>query len=186
MSAKQTTMIFVGAAALAAWFSAAMTPGRPAAPSIVQAPAPIDDKGAALAAEIARLHDRLKPDVTPRQASRNPFVFRSTPRTAADLRPRTAARTDVSVEGATVAEPEPPRLTLAGIAEDPGADGGPPVRTAIIAGEGQLFLVKVGDVVAVRARESGASIEYRVADVSVDGAELVEVRDRSIRRLTLR
>ena len=39
------------------------------------------------------------------------------------------------------------RLTLAGIAEDPAPDGGSPVRTAIIAGNGQLFLAKNGDTV---------------------------------------
>ena len=77
MSIKRTTIIFVGGVALAAWLSAAMNPGRaPSAPAVLSQ-APIDATGAVLSGEIARLRERLRPDATPRQASRNPFVFRS-------------------------------------------------------------------------------------------------------------
>ena len=71
MNLKRTAMIVVVCAALLAWFSAAMTPGwRP--PAIESAPTAIDTGGAALAAEVARLRQRLRPDVTPRERPRNP------------------------------------------------------------------------------------------------------------------
>ncbi len=72
------------------------------------------------------------------------------------------------------------RLTLAGIAEDPAPDGGGSVRTAIITGNGQLFLAKEGDTVADRG------VEYRVGNISADSAELIDLRDNTTRRLTLK
>jgi Tfp pilus assembly protein PilP len=66
-------------------------------------------------------------------------------------------------------------LKLAGIAEDAGAEG--PVRTAIISGEGQLYMAKEGDNVTPR---------YRVVRISPDVVELLDVIDNSTRRLALR
>src|SRR5580765_5517456 len=128
MSIKRTTIIFVGGVALAAWLSAAMNPGRaPAAPATVR-PAAIDATGAELSGEIARLRERLRPDATPRQASRNPFVFRSSPSRAASSSPArivetaaAAAANDAAVAAAAaLAEQGRLKLSLAGIAEDPG------------------------------------------------------------------
>jgi hypothetical protein len=182
MSLKRKTIIFVSGVALAAWISAAMTPGRPPATSISIRPSPIDTKGAVLAGEIARLRERLRPDATPREAARNPFVFRSSQRAAPA--PRVGATVDRNISaaapGVDIVEPPPLRLTLAGIAEDPGPAGGVPVRTAIIAGNGQLFLVKEGDTVTDR------DIEYRVGNISADSAELIDLRDNTTRRLALR
>jgi hypothetical protein len=81
---------------------------------------------------------------------------------------------------ATAIEVPRPMLTLAGIAEDPGPEGGGPVRTAIITGNGQLFLAKEGDTVTDR------DVEYKVGNISGDSAELTDLRDGSVRRLTLR
>lgn len=176
MGLKGTTIILVSGVALAAWFSAAMTPGRaPAAPTAIR-PAPIDATGAVLAGEIARLRARLRPDATPRQASRNPFVFRSTWRvpSSAPIAP-TAARDRPRL-----------RLSLAGIAEDPGPAGGAPVRTAIIAGNGQVFLAKEGDIVTDRSVEDVEDVEYRVGNISADSAELTDLRDSTIHRLALK
>src|SRR5260221_12111761 len=77
MNLKGTAIILVVCVAIAVWLSAAMSPsGRP--PAIVPAtPPPIDASGAALAAEIARLHERLRPDTPPRARLRNPFTFGS-------------------------------------------------------------------------------------------------------------
>ena len=179
MSLKQTTIIFVSGVALAAWFSAAMTPGRPPAASSILRPAPIDSKGAVLAAEIARLRERLRPDAAPREATRNPFIFRST-------RPASpASRIGAAVENGasaapTVLEPARPRLTLAGIAEDPAPSGDTIVRTAIISGNGQVFLAKEGDTVTDR------NVDYKVGKISADSAELIDLRDNTIHRLALK
>lgn len=185
MGLKRTTIILVSGVALAAWFSAAMTPGRaPAAPTAIR-PAPIDATGAVLAGEIARLRARLRPDATPRQASRNPFVFRSTWRvpSSAPIAP-TPAR-DASTAAALVDRLRL-RLSLAGIAEDPGPAGGAPVRTAIIAGNGRVFLAKEGDIVTDRSVEDVEDVEYRVGKISADSAELTDLRDSTIHRLALK
>jgi len=179
MSLKRTTIILVSGAALAAWFSAAMTPGRPPAVSTAIRPAPIDATGAVLAGEIARLRARLRPDATPRQASRNPFVFRSTPRAASGSLVAPAAAKNESTAVALVDQPRL-RLSLAGIAEDPGPAGGAPVRTAIIVGNGQVFLAKEGDTVTDR------HVDYRVGKISADSAELTDLRDSTIHRLALK
>jgi len=187
MSIKRTTIIVVGGVALAAWLSAAMNPGRaPAAPATVR-PAPIDATGAALSGEIARLRERLRPDAMPRQATRNPFVFRSSPSRAAPSSPErivdtgaAAAAKDAAVAAAVLAEQGRLRLSLAGIAEDPGPAGAAPVRTAIIAGNGQVILAKEGDTVSDRG------VEYKLGTISSDSAELTDPRDNTIHRLVLK
>ena len=178
MNVKRTTIIFVGGIALAAWFSAAMTPGRPRAVSHDIHPAPIDARGAALATEITRLHERLRPEATPREASRNPFVFRSTRAAAGAARVAAAA----PVEATAIAVIQPPRLmlSLAGIAEDPDRANSGVVRTAIISGNGQVFLAKEGDRVTDR------DVVFTVGKISTNAAELIDARDGSIHRLTLK
>jgi len=69
----------------------------------------------------------------------------------------------------------PPPFKLIGVAEEAGPDG--PVRTAIIAAPGQVFLVKEGDAVASR---------YRVTKISAEVVELVEPGDAPPLRLSLR
>ena len=179
MSLKRTTILFVGGVALAAWFSAAMTPGRPPAVSHDIRPAPVDARGAALASEIARLRERLRPEATPREATRNPFVFRSTQHAAPGSRVAATAEKDVPTPAA-VAEPPRLRLSLAGIAEDADAAAGGLMRTAIISGNGQVFLAKEGDTVTDR------DVAFKVGNISADSAELTDLRDGSTRRLTLK
>jgi hypothetical protein len=182
MNLKRTTIIFVGGAALAAWLSAAISPERSVAPVNAIAPAPVDATGAALASEIARLRQRLRPDARPGERTRNPFTFQraQSPRGAGAA--SGPAPDDAGVAAAAVGVPRL-RLTLAGIAEDPAPDGGGPVRTAIITGDGQLFLAKVGDTVTDRGVDV---VEYRVGTISADSAELIDLRDSTIRRLVLK
>lgn len=174
MNLKRTAIIAVSGAALAAWFSAAMTPARPRMISETVAPGPIEARGAALASEIARLHERLRPQEAPREPTRNPFAFRR-------------ARRGASASVAAMAAPEPAALpatrlalTLAGLAEETGDANAAPIRTAIISGNGQLFLAKEGDTVADR------DILYKVGTIAADSVELTDVRDGSRRRLTLK
>jgi hypothetical protein len=194
MSLKRTTIIFVGGVALAAWFSAAMTPGRAPAASADIRPAPIDARGAMLSGEIARLRERLRPDAAPRKASRNPFVFRSSPsssslssksRAESGSSGGTAGAVAPSAKDASAALLDGPRLrlSLAGVAEDPDPAGGAPVRTAIIAANGQVFLVKEGGMVTDRGVED---VQYQVRTISADSAELVDPRDNTVHRLALK
>jgi hypothetical protein len=160
MNLKRTAAIGVVGGALAVWLAAAATSGirenrAPSSSSVT----PIELRGAELASEIARLHERLRPTAAPQQhPARNLFQFRSS-------KPRSApAQAPALTETASALVPPP--LKLSGIAEDPGPDG--PLRTAIISGQGQLFLVKEGEMVTSR---------YRVAKISADVVELVDVTE---------
>jgi hypothetical protein len=66
-------------------------------------------------------------------------------------------------------------LKLEGLAEDHNDQG--PVRTAIISGFGDVFLVKEGDNVTAR---------YRVAKISPDAVELTDLTTDTPLRLALR
>jgi hypothetical protein len=72
--------------------------------------------------------------------------------------------------------PPQPSLKLSGIAEDIGADG-KPLRTAIISGEGQLFMVREGESVSAR---------YTVTKISEDVVELLDLATNTPRRLAMR
>jgi hypothetical protein len=171
MNLKRTTTMVVVGGALAAWLAGAATSNRaiPDEPLVRQTP--VEKRGAELATEIERLHERLTPSAAPRTPGRNLFTFH----VAAARQP---APVPPAPHAALAELPAPialPALKLSGIAEDPGADG--PVRIAFIAGGGQLFMVKEGETVTPR---------YRVATIAADVVELTDVIDNSVRRLALK
>jgi hypothetical protein len=172
MDVKRTTTMVVVGAALVAWLAGAATSNHaiPTTP-IVQQTA-VEKRGAELAVEIERLHERLAPSAVPSVPGRNLFMFHAVAaRSAAPPAPAPRpAITELAVPPIAL-----PPLKLSGIAEDPGNDG--PVRVAFISGEGQLFMVKEGETVTPR---------YRVAKISADVVELTDIIDNSIRRLALR
>jgi hypothetical protein len=175
MNFKRTALLVVVVGALAVWLAAAATSDRRDAMQLaVAAPTPIDASSVALAREIARLHDRLRPGVPPHHG-RDLFQFAAVAPHAAPS--AVVAKPVLSVlNDATVAPLAPqPALKLIGIAEDATPDG--LVRTAIISGPGQLFLVKQGDRVTPR---------YLVAQISPDVVELTDATDHSARRLALK
>ena len=171
MNAKRTLTLVVTSAALIAWLAGAATSNREIASVPIVTHTPIDARGENLSKEIARLHERLRPDATPRQPGRNLFTFHSGARAAAPSMPE-------APKAALVEAPPPmiaPSLKLVGLAEDDGPDGA--VRSAIISGDGELFIVKVGDSVTAR---------YVVTTIGADVVELTDVTDHTIRRLPLR
>jgi len=162
---KRTVLLVLVLGALAAWYAAASTSDVHRPPTVVVAPTALDARGAALAMEIERLHDRLRPTATP-QHNRNLFQFA----------PSRAAAAVTTAEPPTVAPaPVAPAVELAfkliGIAEDAGT------RTAILSSPAQLLMVKEGDVVASK---------YRVAGISADTIELTDSTDGSVLRLALK
>jgi len=171
MNLKRTATIAVVGGALAAWLAGAATSNRAPVAPIVAPPPAVDARGAQLADEIAKLQERLRPASALPQAGRNLFVYHSAPPAAAP--PPAAAKPALAEVAFT---PPQPNLTLAGIAEDDGPDGNP-LRTAIISGEGQLFMVKEGENVTAR---------YRVAKISADVVELMDLATNTPRRLALR
>jgi len=172
MSFKRTATIAIIGGALIAWLAGAATSNRPFAPLPRSAPTAIESRGAELDDEIARLHERLRPSAAPRQPSRNLFAYRAAVHPVAP--PMPAAPRPAVAEAAPVVAPLP-SLKLSGIGEDDGPDG--PVRMAFISGDGQLFMVKEGEMVTPR---------YRVTRISADVVELLDVNDKSTRRLALR
>ena len=171
MNVKRTTTIVVVGAASIAWFAGAMTSNHPIPPATVVQQTTIEKRGAELAIEIERLHERLAPAAAPRTPGRNLFTFHAAPQ-------RQTTPLAIPATPALAEMPAPialPPLKLSGIGEDAGPDG--PIRIAFIAGGGQLFMVKEGEAVTPR---------YRVAKISADVVELTDVVDSSVRRLALR
>ena len=172
MSFKRTAAIAVIGGALIAWLAGAATSNRPLPPLPPTIKTPIEARGAALEDEIARLHERLRPSASPRLPTRNLFAYRVTAHAVPPAPPPPARP---AVADAPPAAPSLPPLKLAGIGEDEGPDG--PVRIAFISGEGQLFMVKEGEMVTPR---------YRVARIAADVVELQDVNDMTTRRLAMR
>jgi hypothetical protein len=173
MNFKRTATIVIGGAAFLAWLAGAATPRRAIPPPIVTPPQAIDARGLELTNEVARLRDRLRPTAVPSQPRRNLFTFREStgPSRAA---PSVPLVQPAAIESA-VAHPADVPLKLAGIAEDSGPDG--PDRTAIISGQGQLFMVKEGEQVTAR---------YLVAKIAADAVELTDVEAGTTRRLVMK
>lgn len=161
MHARRVVWFGVSALAVASWFASASTSGvrPPVAPLAPPQPAPIDRSVAVLQGEVARLHDRIAPTATPTR-SRDLFRFSARP----PKRPLRVAPPAPTVDEAPTAAAATPLLKLIGIAEDAQPDG--VVRTAIVSGLGDLFLVKAGDMVGGR---------YRVEQVSADAVRLVDL-----------
>ena len=173
MNLKRTATIGVVGGALAAWLAAAATSGNREGtePPVMTSP-PSDRGAAALESEISRLHDRLRPTATPRQPGRNLFSFAAPkappPAPPVEAPPRAPSEPEI-------ARPAPAALKLSGIAEDATPNG--LVRTAVLSGLGQLFLVKEGENVTER---------YRVAKISAEVVEITDLGDGTTLRLALR
>jgi len=172
MHVKRTATLVVVGVPVTAWLYAAVTSGPRRVPvTQIERISPVEARSEALAAEIARLHERLRPEAAPRQPGRNLFAF--TARIASPAAP--AAHPTLSEAVVQVPIAAPPPFKLIGVAEDPGPEG--PVRTAIVAAPGQMFLVREGDTVTER---------FRVARISADVVELTDTIDGSTLRLALR
>jgi len=173
MNVKRVAAIGAVGGALAVWLAAASTMlTQPVVETQERKTTAVELRGAALAAEITRLHERLRPTAAPQLPSRNLFEFSGkAPATAAP-----PVRRDLpDAEAPRPVPAAPPPLKLVGMAEDPGPDG--PVRTAIISGFGQLFIVTEGERVTAR---------YQVARISGEAAEIRDLGDNSTITLVLK
>jgi hypothetical protein len=176
MSSKWTATSAVVGGALATWLASAATSNHETAPAPVVRTAPIEARGAELAGEIARLHDRLRPRTLPQTPVRNPFSFRSAASRPAPVAAAAAPVPSLFFPVPSAASRPESGLKLSGFAEDPGPDGAI-VRTAIISSPTQLYLVKEGETVAAR---------YRVTKLSADAVELADVNSGASLRLVLK
>jgi len=169
MNVKRVATIVTTGGGLAAWLVGATTSNHVAAPAPLTERAPIERRGEELSREMARFRERLRPTEAPRLPGRNLFRFRQAPAHA----PAPVAAPAIP-ENVPAPPPLPP-LRLAGIAEDRGPDG--PIRTAFVNADGQLFIVKEGELVLQR---------YKVTKISEDVVELTDATDGTVRRLALR
>jgi len=171
MNTKRVAWLVIGAGAVAVWLAgAATTGGRPPQVIVVPKPAATDLQGEALAAEITRLHERLRP-TTAHVQTRD--LFRYASRAAA--KPHESAPAPAPSLAAAFAGMTPkPAFKLVGIAEDAGPDG--PVRTAIVTNAGALVFVKEGESVS----------RYRVTRIAADVVEFTDPDDNTMLRLALK
>jgi hypothetical protein len=174
MNQPRTVMLGAACGAVAVWLAAASTSNTSSSSqNPPQTIAPIEARGAALAEEVARLRERLRPTAAPLH-TRDLFHYRGP--SGRGTQPSNAAPVSAAVPALDAAVPAAaPALALVGLAEDAGPDG--PIRTAIISGAGDLFLVKVGDPVTDR---------YRVAAISAGVVELTDVAAGTALRLALK
>jgi hypothetical protein len=171
MNLKRALALGAACGAVAVWLAAAATSApRPPARTSAYTATPVEVRGAELAAEIARLRERLRPTAAPLQA-RDLFRYSGRRTTA----PVFSAPASPSALESTAPGVAPPAFALVGLAEDAGPDG--PIRTAIISGAGDLFLVKEGEAVTT---------QYRVVKISPDVVELGHVTDGTTLRLALK
>jgi hypothetical protein len=172
MNLKRVFAFALVGGALAALIAGATTTGygrAPLAPTRDKRGGKSDLSGAALAVEIQRLHERLRPSTPPEQPSRNLFEYRAR-RSAAPIEVQPTV-VSPSTANAVVAPP----LELVGIATDGAGDA--TVRTAILSGFGQLFLVKEGERVNDR---------YRVVRIGADAVELAAADQAAPIRIALK
>ena len=173
MNLRRVVWFGVSALAFASWMASASTSGvrPPAAPLPPIQPGAIDRSMAALQSEIGHLHERLGPTAAP---TRSRDLFRFTTRTPRRPAP-VAAPAAVVADVAAPARPVMPLLTLIGVAEDVTPDG--IVRTAIVSGLGDVFLVKAGDTIR---------LQYRVEQVSGDAVQVGDTATAATTTLALR
>ena len=171
MNVTRTVVLGVSGGALAVWLAAAATTGtRSSAPVVPSRPTTSELQGEELKAEIARLHERLRPTIAPMQ-TRDLFRYSTAP--AVPVTPqRPPALAGPNAVAALFATPP---VKLIGIAEDVANDN--PVRTAMLSAGGELVFAKEGDTVPP---------QFRVTRVSSEVVELTDTATGTVLRLALR
>jgi Tfp pilus assembly protein PilP len=157
-----------GGTLLAAWLASAAgvrAPTIPPVPDRTTEAQQLDALTSGVQSQAARLRQRLSTAPSPQPTVRNPFEFALQPRAVVNE----AKALDVAPP--VVETPHEPNLVLIGLAEDG------PTRTAMIESGDDLVMASEGQTVAVR---------YRVAKVSADAIELVDLVTGTTRRLFLK
>ncbi len=172
MKLRRIVWFGVSVLALASWIASASTSGvrGPTAPLPPVKPSAVDRSMVILQSEVDRLHERLGPTAAPTK-SRDLFRFT----TRAPRRPIMSAAAEAVPDAVVPQPPARPSLTLIGVAEDVTPEG--IVRTAIVSGLGDVFLVKPGDTIRS---------QYRIEQVSGDAVQVVDTATAATITLALR
>ena len=174
------TVAWSGATALATWMAAAPPVAAPGqvVPAVRIAPAPavgaVPELAAApdLADEAERLARRLEAQQAYSEPARDPFRFK-----VVDAAPKLRSAS-APVAAAPVTPPPAvaaPPYVLVGIAEEKSGDA--TVRTAVVGGAGEVWLLKAGE------RVEG---KFEVRAVDADAVELIRVDTGTALRLSFR
>ncbi len=134
-----------GSGVLATWLAVSPNPVAPPTPpaaAVRRAASAAEPTAEELNVKAARLRNRTAA-VTLRPSTRNPFRYGS-PKSSAPRASRERAVQSAAIEPAIQVAPPAPTLKLSGVAQK-GA-----TRTAILSGDGQIYVVGVGDSVAGR------------------------------------
>lgn len=169
MTPARAATYFVGAILLAGWLASAAGVVRSQPPASRRPTADairLDAVVLDVQSQASRLRQRLAQAPSLRAPIRNPFSFPSR-----DSAPAVSHRAAAIVPTSGAAPALEPALVLIGIAEE-GAS-----RTAMIASGDELLMTTEGQVLAGR---------YRVAKVSADALELVDLVTGATRRLYLK
>jgi hypothetical protein len=167
---QAAAVLFGGAGLVVAWFAVPPAQG-PSPGAVVPSDRVQADAAATLTVETARLRTFIDSRSVPQAVSRNVFRF-DEPRARSAPPP---PRIEVADQPLVPNEPPAPMVSLIGIAEDATSSG--PVRTAVISGLGQLFLVKDGE-------EFGGM--FRVLRIGAESVELLNTRDNLPARIALK
>ena len=182
MSVKGTALIS-GATVLATWLasapvpetaapqtavpqSTANAPARAQARSHTVAPPQVEDLGP----EAERLARRVEAIASFAAPARDLFRFRPAPGSA---KVEVPVAPEVSLAPIAVVAPAPPPFVLTGIAED--QQGNVLVRTGIVSGPGDLWLVKAGDTI---------DGHFQVVAVEADAVEIIRADTGAAVRLS--
>jgi hypothetical protein len=169
MTPARAATYFVGAILLAAWLASAAGVPRP---QTLRPPRPspesteLDSVVVNVQAQTSRLRQRLAGAPSPQAPMRNPFTFAA--RAAAPALPARVSKPALGIENPPLPELD---LVLIGIAEQG------TTRTAMIESGDELLMATEGQTLAGR---------YRVAKVTIDALELVDLESGATRRLFLR
>jgi hypothetical protein len=166
-------VIVVAGSTAYSWLTASPhgAPSQPAASAEVTAPAAGYEASAAVLASL-KLHDWSPKTPAHGRPDRNIFAFTHPAPKTAPAPPSPVAGLLAGGDGKTA----PIVLfKLIGVAEDQGPDG--VTRTAIISGQGQLFMVKEGETLAWI---------YRVGRLSGESVELLDTTGGEPLRLSLK
>lgn len=159
-----------GGILFAAWLAAAAGVGQP---SIPQPATPstdavqLDALASGVQSQAAHLRQRLAAAPVPNAQARNPFAFGLVERPQASHVDKAVIAEPV---GTVQTEPEP-NLVLLGLAEDGST------RTAVIGSGDDLVMATEGQTIVGR---------YRIAKISSDGIELIDLVTGATRRLFLK
>ena len=169
MTPARAAAYLVGAVLLAAWLASAAGVGRPQLQVVPRRSADsmqLDTVALNVQSQAARLRQRLAVAPAPRAPIRNPFTFTAREPTDVAAPPQALALP-------VAADPLLPELELVllGVAEQGST------RTAMIGSGDELLMATEGQTVAGR---------YRVAKVSADAIELVDLVTGATRRLFLK